>query len=272
MKASEGLFLGLGVRIKYPANFEEAPHTMVAAGVTTLPQRLEFPYSLVNLAASTHAGVSPAINELHPGWLIGHSFYQLVRNTDKYRQRTRLQRLSLTFDPFSLSSLKLAQRALGRLLEAPDDTPLGPGSIEGIGKNLVTREAVDNGIADYRFLIDWAARKRVAQQVTLAKPGRLETLTLDELVDGCDSAEWQWVREIVGDEGSVRTLLEQFVRLQQDALDRVTLSFQRDSERATHVHAGSPPTTQRDPDADPVIQAVAKDLAEAKALWDSTGT
>ena len=43
----EGTFFGLGVNVKMPANFSEAPYTIIATGVDTGPQRLRFPFSLM---------------------------------------------------------------------------------------------------------------------------------------------------------------------------------------------------------------------------------
>ena len=34
----EGVFFGLGCNIKYPCNFEKAPYSLIASGITLLPQ------------------------------------------------------------------------------------------------------------------------------------------------------------------------------------------------------------------------------------------
>src|SRR5438093_5611883 len=44
----EGTFFGLGVNIKFPADFSRAPYSIIASGVATLPQRVTFPFSLLN--------------------------------------------------------------------------------------------------------------------------------------------------------------------------------------------------------------------------------
>ncbi len=48
----EGMFLGLGVNVKYPGCFTEAPYTIVATGTDLPPQRVAFPFSLIT--ASTN--------------------------------------------------------------------------------------------------------------------------------------------------------------------------------------------------------------------------
>src|SRR3989338_6512504 len=47
----EGAFFGLGVNIKFPADYSKSPYTIFASGVACLPQRMEFPFSLVNSPA-----------------------------------------------------------------------------------------------------------------------------------------------------------------------------------------------------------------------------
>ena len=34
----EGVFFGLGCNIKYPCNFQHAPYSLIASGITLLPQ------------------------------------------------------------------------------------------------------------------------------------------------------------------------------------------------------------------------------------------
>lgn len=58
----EGVFFGLGCNIKYPCNLHNAPYTIVASGTTLLPQRVDMPFSLINLPTKVHAGISPAMN------------------------------------------------------------------------------------------------------------------------------------------------------------------------------------------------------------------
>ena len=43
----QGMFFGLGVNVKFPANYRESPFTLIASGVTTMPQRVKFPFSLI---------------------------------------------------------------------------------------------------------------------------------------------------------------------------------------------------------------------------------
>src|SRR5262249_15068606 len=67
-RPGEGTFFGLGVSVKFPADFSRAPYTLFACGVTTGPGRLLFPFSLVSRPAAPPPGVSPAHNEILPAW------------------------------------------------------------------------------------------------------------------------------------------------------------------------------------------------------------
>ncbi|RYG49895.1 DUF4954 family protein, partial [archaeon] len=80
LMAGEGIFFGLTTGIKFPANFAQAPYTLIATGVNTLPQKMDMPFSLVNepSTGSTRVPIlSPAINELFPGWMLSDNMYAL---------------------------------------------------------------------------------------------------------------------------------------------------------------------------------------------------
>jgi len=65
---AEGMFFGLGVNVKFPANFSRAPYTMIAPGVTTAPQSVEYPFSLISARPAAPANLPPEIGEIRPGW------------------------------------------------------------------------------------------------------------------------------------------------------------------------------------------------------------
>ena len=65
----------------------ESPYTIIAAGVTTLPQRVAMPYSLINSVGELVSNASPALNEISPGWVLSDNAYTLVRNETKFVAR-----------------------------------------------------------------------------------------------------------------------------------------------------------------------------------------
>ena len=87
IRPGEGVFFGLGTSIKFPANYEEAMYTIIASGVTTLPQRVRFPFSLIMTVTEIISGLSPAINEILPAWILYESVYTYFRNENKFISR-----------------------------------------------------------------------------------------------------------------------------------------------------------------------------------------
>jgi hypothetical protein len=75
----EGSFFGLGVKIKFPFNCLDAPYTLYASGVTCLPQKIGFPFSLVMCPSETSPNIPPAWNVLKPAWVLTSNPYMLER-------------------------------------------------------------------------------------------------------------------------------------------------------------------------------------------------
>ncbi|GIS61948.1 MAG: hypothetical protein CM1200mP2_41730 [Planctomycetaceae bacterium] len=139
---------------------------MIAAGVTTLPQRVEFPFSLINTPSES----SPTRHRLStnlPAWVLSHSLYQIRRNDEKHRQRNRASHDNLTFDSFSAGTIQLMRVALERL-EAAADQPIYSGDdITGLGKNVMTRKNLEHAVETYRFFINRYALGCLKQQLDI---------------------------------------------------------------------------------------------------------
>jgi len=82
LRPGEGVFFGLSCAIKFPADFSASPYSLFATGVTTPPQKIAFPFSLITPSPTT-----PAVNEIMPGWMWGENAYALIRNAYKYAER-----------------------------------------------------------------------------------------------------------------------------------------------------------------------------------------
>jgi hypothetical protein len=85
--SGEGVFFGLGTNIKFPACYEESPYSIIASGVTTLPQRVRFPFSLIMSPTESIKGLSIAINEIIPAWILYESEFTFFRNENKFISR-----------------------------------------------------------------------------------------------------------------------------------------------------------------------------------------
>ena len=125
IRPGEGLFIGLDTHIKFPSDFTQAPYTLLAAGVLGLPQRLEFPFSLVTVRYENIEGISPAFMEIRPGWVL---------SDHEIGARARLAAVS------------------GQNLYTVEDIP-------GLGKNYLREEFRLKGIDAYSFYIGHYALK-----------------------------------------------------------------------------------------------------------------
>src|SRR5207248_987124 len=93
-RAGEGLFLGLGVNVKFPCDFSRAPYTVVACAVDLPPQRVTFPFSLIAPPAGDAPGAPAGFNRIVPAWALreavdAYHFYALYYALLGLRQQLR---------------------------------------------------------------------------------------------------------------------------------------------------------------------------------------
>jgi uncharacterized protein DUF4954 len=152
----EGAFFGLGVNIKFPADFRDSPYTLIATGVTTLPQKVSLPFSLINSSSHFQADMSPAINEIFPAWGIYKNLFSLFRNIIKYKERDKSKNIIISADVFRADIIKLVENSLHRLLNADKNKEIFlEADIAGLGKNYLTKENLLKGIEGYKFFIKY---------------------------------------------------------------------------------------------------------------------
>jgi hypothetical protein len=150
----EGAYLGLGVNIKYPSDFSRAPYIVLAMGVSTLPQKLMFPFSLLSAPWAPSPDMPPAYNEIIPAWVLRDNLYMLKRNEGKYRARNRARRTPFDFTVFRPDTVELMRAACRRLEAAPPGRPFyTEDDIDGLGKNILRVENIQPAIDAYRFHI-----------------------------------------------------------------------------------------------------------------------
>jgi len=166
IRPGEGTFFGLGTSIKFPANFSESPYSIIATGVTTLPQRLRFPFSLINSPATQNPLIPRQFNELLPGWCYGHNSFALMRNQFKYSQREKgRERSKQGQQPHSIlrtdiARLVLAARNALKDIERVQEIYTEK-DIPGLGKNYLTEPNRSQALEFYeeylkRFLVQQA--------------------------------------------------------------------------------------------------------------------
>ncbi|KAM7454856.1 hypothetical protein BLSTO_04386 [Blastocystis sp. subtype 1] len=221
----EGVFFGLGCNIKYPFNLRSAPYTIVASGTTLLPQRVDMPFSLINLPTRVHAG------EIFPGWVIYANYYMVLRNEDKFAHRnkshrqcfaTRILRDSVVamlmrardhlafFHPsktlFDLSTLEVATTPSATTVylkegewsvDREDSAVYLERDIEGLGKNLLTEHNRKLGVRAYSMMIRLYLLRRVFSAIQTT----FESMTDDAMSYASLFALPQW--------NGMKTLLRQ---------------------------------------------------------------
>jgi hypothetical protein len=173
IRPGEGNFFGLGCSVKFPANFEDSPYSLFATGVVTLPQRLAFPFSLINQPMSGVAELGPAINEIIPGWMWSDNAYALVRRSYKLIDSDKSRRHDFRVDPettlpagfftgrmFAPEMARRVIRAYRTLAAAPKDKELLlEDDVPGLGKNFLRGKKLAGSIAAYQdYLVFYLLR------------------------------------------------------------------------------------------------------------------
>lgn len=188
IRPGEGNFFGLGCSIKFPANYEDAPYSLIATGVATAPQRVAFPFSLINQPQGADAG--DGLNEIAPGWMWSDNAYALVRRMYKFEGGNAARHAPAT-DPAStwksgffagrLFTVGLARKilkALQTLRAAPPDRPVHREDvIPGLGKNFLRAKAREKALAAYEDYLAFFLMRTYSD-----RPGEAWGMELSDLV------------------------------------------------------------------------------------------
>jgi hypothetical protein len=250
----EGLFLGLGVNIKYPADYSRAPYTIIACGVNALPQRLAFPFSLVNLPTGHHPGIPPAYNQIVPAWVLVDNLYAIRRNEIKYQARDKTRHTQVECAVFRPAIIDLMRDALSRLENVKQRRDIyTEGEVDGLGKNYLLEEHRVSAIAAYRFFLRHYAllglQGRLQYLLTAGRLGAPDEV----LIMPVEVYPWEYQRQLLGDElgpiGAADAL-----RLLTPMLEHVARAIEqsktKDDQRGRAIiadYAAAHPTAQRDP-------------------------
>jgi hypothetical protein len=235
----EGLFVGLGVNVKYPADFSRSPYTILACGVTTLPQRVAFPFSLVNLPSEHWPDVPPAYNELIPAWLLTDNLYAVKRCEGKYRARNKARRARLEFETLRPAVVDLLRDAVRRLERVSERREVyTERDVEGLGKNYLREEHRVAAIAGYRFFIRHYALLGLMRRVEqLVKAGQVHALA-DLLTAPSQDSPWEHQRGILAEERGqpgVAALLKALQPMLEQVARAVEKSKAKDDERGRRI-------------------------------------
>ncbi len=249
----EGFFFGLGVNVKFPADFTGAPYGLIATAVDTLPQKVEFPFALINKPFKAINGVSPAYNEIFPAWVLSDNLYTVLRNEGKYKKRNKARRTEFLFDVFRRDIVEKMIEARDRLKNIENVMEhYTENDIPGLGKNFMMEESRIKGIDTYNLFIEYFVLQGLADRVTeLLGEGnidRVESIYLDKTGD----SDWEYKMSILNSEGyagrSVSENLERLGHIQEIIARETQRSKGRDDIRGRKIIADYSEANTQAPD------------------------
>ncbi|KAF4665294.1 hypothetical protein FOL47_004667 [Perkinsus chesapeaki] len=189
----EGTFFGLATNIKYPCNLVDSPYSLIATGVSCLPQAIGLPFSLVNESTECIAGLSPAINEVTPGWMLSDNMYSLYRNEAKFESRQGnlpkdgVMYQYAVFRPDIMDrvvnardALKAADPKTTTLRDSKGQPVFTDKQISIIGKNWMHESARVKAITTYTTFLKWYAIRGLWRR--LSEGGRKEETATAKIV------------------------------------------------------------------------------------------
>jgi len=191
IRPGEGMFFGLGCSVKFPSDFSNAPYSIIATGVTALPQRVEMPFSLICEPFAKAEGYPSAFNQIVPAWVLSENLFAVLRNRAKYLTRGRAKIRIASSDVFGTGILKMMQAAHEKLTAAGGREYYTEAHIPGLGKNVLTEEHRQKAIESYTFHLTFRALMKLLERMDA---GELpETL----LTDVSDDPDWEYARTFI---------------------------------------------------------------------------
>ena len=253
----EGTFFGLGVNIKFPANFRKAPYSIIATGVTTLPQRVEFPFSLINTPSRVLPGISPAFNEIIPGWVLSDNLFTVRRNEGKFKKRNKAKRTTFNFEVLRPEIVELMKEARERLQGVKEIKEFYlEKDIPGLGKNYLMEASRRKAIETYTFFIRYYALMGMLRKLR----ENMDRNLLDK--EDQEDQRWEHERRIIREEfpgKSLPELLDTLKEFQEKIAIMVEESKRKDDRRGRKII-----------DDYEKIHTLAQDDSFVKETWEET--
>ena len=229
----QGMFFGLGVNIKFPANYRESPFTLIASGVTTLPQRLKFPFSLIRPGDPQLMGVPARLNEIVPGWNYARNAYALDRNAYKYSLRGKGLVPSTFYSFFNSDTVRQVFDAYNRLQVTQVRDVYTKEHVDGLGENFMRERVRQDALHAYneylqRFVFDQIIAL-VENDSSLASQTPRE---LRKLLTGDMMRE---ITRVVTIPETLDEVVKQYRQLEKAWFEKVTHGLDRDNARGCAI-------------------------------------
>jgi hypothetical protein len=245
----EGTFFGLGTNIKFPSNFTKAPYSIIATAVNALPQRVEFPFSLINSPADAYEGISPAYNEIMPGWVLSDNIYTVKRNEGKYMKRNKARRSAFVFEVFRPDIVDLMLEGRKRLQNVKETKKVySDKDVKGLGKNFMLESSRVKAIEAYTFYIQFYGINGLKKKIEKTLAEKSSAAISEILTAKSDDPRWEHERSVLASEfpgKGVKELLALLVEYQEKVATDVQVSKEKDDHRGSRIipdygHAHAP--------------------------------
>lgn len=234
----EGLFFGLGANVKFPANYVNSPYSVIATAVVTLPQKVEFPFSLIANPENRPPGIPEPYNELFPGWVLAHNLYAILRNEGKFKKRNKARRTEFNFKVFrpdtvaKMISARESLRGISVIKESYTSN-----EVPGAGKNFITEKGRNEGIDTYSFFIQYYALQGLGEKLLKDRALKKDPALTCEPVS--ENSEWEFVRGILASERfdglSSRDNMSSLIRFHEAVMKKTIDSKEKDDIRGRRI-------------------------------------
>jgi hypothetical protein len=237
IRPGEGAFFGLGANIKFPSDLSRAPYTIIATGVTTLPQKVFFPFSLINVPTASLPSISPGYNEIVPAWVLDRNIFMVMRNEHKYITRNRAKRLKFSPEVFRPEIVDMMVYARKELMSVGGKEVYSEEDIPGLGKNYLLEENRTIAIKAYRFYIQYYGLLGLFRELEqLASKGK--KIDADFLQAKSKNRRWEHERRVLLRELAQNSMCENldlFVAMERKIARDILSARQRDDVRGARI-------------------------------------
>ncbi len=173
-----------------------------------MPQRVEFPFSLICEPFSSIDGISPAFNQIIPGWVLSDNLFAVKRNEEKYSSRNRARHWKSDAKIIREDTVRMMMSSLEKLDVQSVKDIYTESDIPGLGKNYLTDAHRLKAIETYRFHIRFFALECLS-----SSPEKLSVFQreyLEREFPGVSGAE---LHEIVSD---MRDVIAESIRMSRE--------------------------------------------------------
>lgn len=208
----EGTFMGLSVVIKFPTDFTQGPYSIVSSGLTTLPQKMEFPFALLNSASRTFEDISPAYNEILPAWVLYSNYFMIQRNEKKFRERNKAKRIEIKNDVIRPSIVDKMIAAKDRLSDVKEIKEVyTDADIKGLGKNYLMEDNRNRAIAAYNGITEYFCYRELYRKI-IEVDDCLEVKNSSRINFDIGSLEWLHAKKIFEEQLCIKNFSDEIIK------------------------------------------------------------